>query len=144
MDHTDYVAPGEAALDGRRPVLLFGDSYTRCMTDEANCFEGWMERSSMGATHRVFNYGVRGYGIDQIALLAGFALEHWRGRKPIVAIGIFVDDDIDRAWLDHRGWPKPRFELDLDGKLVEPAPVTAPSNTARPPPMKRSLAWGGS
>jgi len=143
IDHESYVAPGEDDLDERRPVLLFGDSYTACMTDDANCFEGWMERSPMGATHRIFNYGVHGYGIDQIALLAGYALEHWRGRNAIVAIGIFVDDDLDRAWLDHRGWPKPRFELDEAGRLIEPGPVPSPEQYEREHPVwKRSLAWG--
>ncbi|HUR28229.1 MAG TPA: hypothetical protein VM509_08575, partial [Planctomycetota bacterium] len=143
MDHDQFVDPGEKNLGDRRPVLLFGDSYVRCMTDAENCFEGWMQRSEHATTHAIFNYGVRAYGIDQIALLARFTLEHWRARNPIVAIGIYVEDDLDRAYLDFRGWPKPRFRLDEVGALREPEKIPTPEEyEAANPLWKHSLAWG--
>ena len=143
MDHDQFIAPNEGDLIGRRPVLLFGDSFISCMTDQDNCYEGWMERSALGATHRIYNYGVRGYGIDQIALLANIAVQHWRERNPIVVIGIYMDDDLDRAWLDNRGWPKPRFRLDEQGQLIEPGPLPSPKQYSKENPLwKHSLAWG--
>jgi hypothetical protein len=143
MDRTTFIDPRESELGDRRALLLFGDSYIRCMTDDANCFEGWMERSPHAKTHAIFNYGVRGYGLDQICLLSELALEHWKGRRAIVAIGIFMEDDLDRAYLDHRGWPKPRFSLDANGALIDPAPIPSPEQYEREHPLwKRSLAWG--
>ncbi|MEO6710962.1 MAG: hypothetical protein ABIP42_15385, partial [Planctomycetota bacterium] len=117
FDRESFIHVRETELDGRRPVLLFGDSYTRCMTDEANCFEGWLDRSPSGSTHAIVNYGVRAYGLDQVAILARLALEHWRDRNALVAIGIFMEDDLDRAVLDYRGWPKPHFTLASSGAL---------------------------
>jgi hypothetical protein len=70
FDRVSFAHTREADLAGRRPVLLFGDSYARCMCDELNCFEGLMEHSEWAASHRLYNYGVRGYGIDQVAIHA--------------------------------------------------------------------------
>jgi hypothetical protein len=109
FDGASFEPRAAPELAGRRPVLLFGDSFIRCMTNKANCFQGWMERSAWDATHQAYNYGVRGYGIDQIAMLARATLPRWRGTDPLVVIGIYMDDDLDRAWLDFRGWPKPRL-----------------------------------
>ena len=143
MNKDGFADPFEKNLLGRRPVLLFGDSFIRCMTDQQNCFEGWMSRSPYVKTHAIFNYGVRAYGLDQIAMLARLALEHWRDRNALVAIGIFMEDDLDRAFLDYRGWPKPRFSLDEQGQLIEPGPVPTPAEYDRKHPLwAHSLAWG--
>ncbi len=143
MNPAGFVDPHEDVLGARRPVLLFGDSYIRCMTDEANCFEGWMHRSPYRETHKVFNYGVRAYGIDQIATLTMLALQHWRDRKPIVAIGIYMEEDLDRAYLDYRGWPKPYYTLGEKGQLLSSGPPPTTQKYEHDHPMwQHSLAWG--
>jgi hypothetical protein len=143
MDRQHFSDPHEVQLEGRRPVLLFGASFVRCMTNEENCFEGWMERSAQGREFAVLNYGVRGYGIDQTAMLVRLAIPHWRDRNALIAVGIFVEDDLDRTILDFRGWPKPRFELDAKGQLIEPGVVPTPEQYEALHPMwAHSLAWG--
>jgi hypothetical protein len=143
FDRVSFAHTREADLAGRRPVLLFGDSYARCMCDELNCFEGLMEHSEWAASHRLYNYGVRGYGIDQVAILMRAVLPQWQDRNPLVVIGIYMEDDLDRAMLSYRGWPKPRFELDSSGVLIEPKPVPSAQEYTQANPMWRhSLAWG--
>ncbi len=142
IDPKTLELPGKDELGGRRPVLLFGDSYTKCMTDTANCFEGWMERSEENANYKIFNYGVRAYGIDQIATLSRLVIERWRSLNPIVVIGIYLDDDFDRAIFDFRGWPKPRFKIGEKGSLGTSGPLPTPEEYAASHPLWRHFyAW---
>ena len=73
----------EAALGARRTVLLFGDSYARCVEPSEDCWEGLLERSELGGTHALLNYGVGGYGLDQACLLMQLALPRFRARNPM-------------------------------------------------------------
>jgi len=114
----------EPTLGARRPVLLFGDSYARCVEEPRDCWEGLLERSELGATHALLNYGVGGYGLDQATLLMQLALPRFRARDPVVVLGILVDDDLDRCYLALRDGPKPYFTL-ADGALVAHPPETA-------------------
>ena len=105
-DHRD-----RALLDGRRPVLLFGDSFSEGMTPERFLFQSLMERSDAGERLVLINYGSKGYGFDQAVLLMQRALPHFRGTDPIVLMGVLLDDDFERALLEIRTHPKPRFRL---------------------------------
>lgn len=107
---------GEAGLAGRRPVLLFGDSFAQCVPRASACWEDLFERSEFASRYALLNYGVGGYGLDQVALLARGAVA--RFEDPIVVIGILVDDDLDRIYLPLRELPKPWFALDGQGELV--------------------------
>ncbi|MCK6445740.1 MAG: hypothetical protein L6Q99_05050 [Planctomycetes bacterium] len=98
-------------LDGRRPILMYGDSFAMCMTESEQCWEGLMEQSDLGKQYKLVNYGMRGYGIDQINILMRKSLPLWKDLNPIVIVGIYLEDDLDRAWLKFRGWPKPYFRL---------------------------------
>jgi hypothetical protein len=101
-----------------------------------------MKRSELGATHGLLNYGVGGYGLDQIYLLVRASLGRFAGQDPVVVVGVMLDEDLDRAVLAFRGWPKPRFGL-AGGRLVEPEPVagSAEDYVARHPPAPRSWLW---
>src|SRR5690606_21886828 len=122
-----YAHVGEGDLRGRRPVLLYGDSFAACTTAAADCWEGLLERDpELGATHVLLNHGTAAFGLDQILLLVRASLPRWRGRDPLVVVGIFVEDALDRSLLAFRGCPKPRFELDADGRLVERAVEDVP------------------
>ncbi|MEM7305685.1 MAG: hypothetical protein AAF682_03390 [Planctomycetota bacterium] len=124
VDRETFAHDAESLLLDRRPVLLFGDSFAQCTTAQKDCWEGQLQRSELRRSHLLLNYGVGGYGLGQIYLLLRNALPRFAGRDPIVVVGIYVDDDLDRAVLPLRGRPKPRFEV-RDGRLVEPDPLPA-------------------
>ena len=125
-EHVDAVR-----LNGRRPVLLYGDSFAHCTTPKRNCFEGLMERSPLAGQYRLLNYGVHAYGLDQIYLLMQQSIDRWAELDPVVVLGIYVDDDLDRALLRYRGWPKPRLERTAEGLVLE---------TGRVPSQEQYLA----
>lgn len=119
-----YAHPDEPALGGRRPILLFGDSNAECVIGAEHCFQGLLERSDLGRTHALLNYGVGGHGLDQIYLMLRSALARHAHRDPIVVVSLMVDDDLERSLLSFRGWPKPRLRV-VNGVLVGPEPVLA-------------------
>ncbi len=104
-----YEHVDAASLGGRRPVLMFGDSFTRCVTPREECWAALLEESDLARDYAVLNYGVLGYGLDQVRLLVEAVLPLYRDLDPIVVVGILVDDDLDRCLLRFRGWPKPRY-----------------------------------
>lgn len=114
-----YAHVAEADLGTRRPVLLLGDSFSACVTPEGTCFESLMDGSRLGGEYALLNYGARGYGLDQTYLLLRSLLGRFASRKPIVLVGLMVDDDLDRCLLDFRDWPKPRLRAE-NGRLVVP------------------------
>ena len=122
IDGETFAHAHEELLLERRPVLLYGDSFARCVTPAAACWEGLLQRSDLRRSHLLLNYGVSGYGLDQTWLLLRESLDRWLERDPVVVVGIFVDDDLDRAVLPIRGQPKPRLAL-VDGELREGDPL---------------------
>jgi hypothetical protein len=94
-----------------RPVLFFGDSFVADLPER-------LELQLPG--HDVLNYGVGGYGTDQILLRAERQVRVFRGRNPLVLIGVLLED-MDRSLLRFRGGQKPYFTIE-SGRLVEHAP----------------------
>jgi hypothetical protein len=105
-------------LAGRRPVLLFGDSFAFCLTGPAHCWQGLMERSELASEYGLLNYGTGGYGLGQIYLSFLKAIDLYEGMNPIVIFSLFVDDDMDRANLAFREYSLPRIEVLEDGSLT--------------------------
>ncbi len=142
LDPRTLAHPDEERVGARRPVLLLGDSFAECATPPEDCWQGLLERDPLGARFALLNYGNGGYGLGQILLLARRALERWRGRDPLVVVGILVDDDLDRSWLALRNFPKPRFRLE-QGRLVlePPGAPSAKEQLALRPLAIRSLLW---
>jgi len=115
------------ASDPRQPVLLFGSSFSRCMAESGECFEALLARSALRDRFVLVNCGVRGYGIDQTYLLIAATIARYAERKPVVIVGLQIDDDIDRCVLRLRGSPRPKLVLQ-GGRLVresESVPVLA-------------------
>ncbi len=107
------MAPGYPADPGPRPVLFFGDSFVAgAQLDFDDKIPQQLGRLLPGRT--VLNYGVGGYGLDQIVLR--FQVEHARFRDPTVLLGVLTTD-IDRCVLTFRNAAKPWFRLE-DGRLV--------------------------
>jgi hypothetical protein len=119
-----YRHADAAGLDGRRPVLLYGDSFALCVTKDEECWQGLLERSELGRDHALLNYGVGGYGLDQIYLLFQHSIDHYAELDPIVVVAVLVDDDLDRSSLRFRSWPKPHLSLTAEGTFAPDGPVT--------------------
>lgn len=136
-DHVD-----RARLDGRRPVLLFGDSFAACVLPDEVCWQALLERSPLGEEYCLINYGVPSYGLDQSYLLMERALERWEGQDPVVVLSLLVDDDVDRCLLDFRGCAKPTLALE-EGELVPTFPGAAPIDAwlDEHPARIRSYVW---
>jgi len=115
--------PDEARVRGRRPVLLYGDSFAMCTTKPEDCFQGLLARSPLAAGHALVNYGVGGFGLDQIWLMLRGSLDRFREAKPLVIVSLLVDDDLDRSVLSFRSWPRPRVALEGERLVVDPEPV---------------------
>lgn len=100
-------------------ILAVGDSFT--FGSDVRPYEAWcnvLERSIPGA--EVFNCGVPGYGVDQIAL----KLEEYGPRlKPPIVLWGLVNDDLlraGRAWFPKSWMPKPQVVIAGDTWTVTP------------------------
>jgi NPCBM/NEW2 domain-containing protein len=108
-------------LGDRRPIVLYGDSFAQCNTPSSSCFEGILARSDLRDRYVLLNYGVRAYGLDQVYLLLQRSLDSLLPLRPVVVVGVCVDEDFDRSLLEFRGWPKPLLKLE-GGQLVRTSP----------------------
>ena len=122
VEPKELAHAAEPRLAGRRPVLLYGDSFAACVEEAQDCWQDLLERSELGSTHVLVNYGAGGYGTDQILMAMRATVDRLADQDPFVIVALFVDDDFDRAWIDFRDWPKPRFDL-VDGQLALRGPV---------------------
>ena len=128
IDPRTWMPRDPVDLRGRRPVLLYGDSFAACNTPQGHCFQDLLESSPLADRYCLVNYGVGGYGIDQEYLLLRRSIDLWKDRDPIVVVSFLVDDDFPRNLLSFRNWPKPRFRVE-GGRLVS-EPVTELDATA--------------
>ena len=112
----DHRLRGE--LRGRRPVLLYGDSFAACVTSRADCWEGLLANSELGESHQLLNYGVGGYGFDQTVLLFEQSIDLWQDQNPVVVISLLIGVNLDRTALHFKGWPKPHLVVGEDGSLA--------------------------
>ncbi|MFT5051077.1 MAG: hypothetical protein ACI8QZ_002485 [Chlamydiales bacterium] len=143
VDPDDLEHRAHGALAGRRPILLYGDSFAACVTPAAECWQGLIEASPYGMSFALLNYGTGGYGLDQTYLMARESLPRYLPERPLVVIGILIDDDLDRTGLRMRGWPKPYLVPAADGGLQLDEPV-APDEEhflGEHPLSIRSFAW---
>ncbi len=142
IDPKTYLPAKPVDVRGRRPVLLYGDSFANCATPDGECFEDLLERSDLADRYCLVNYGVGGYGVDQELILLRQSIDLWKDKNPIVVLSFLVDDDFQRNLLSFRSSPKPRFQLE-DGRLVT-VPVDAldvDESIARHPVGIPSYLW---
>lgn len=112
FDRDSLLHGNSAQVGRRRPVLFFGDSFTSCA--ERPCFEDVLNAdAAFSRGCFMLNYGVGGYGLDQIYLLMHEVIPKYR--DPVVVLGVLTED-VDRAVLSVRVGQKPRFHL-IDGEL---------------------------
>jgi hypothetical protein len=117
VEQETYRHAEATSLNGRRPVLLYGDSFGHCLTGAEDCWEGLLERSERSGELRLLNYAAGGYGMDQAYLCMLQTLDLYQDQNPIVIFSFLVDDDMDRSNLGFRAWPKPRLGVTPEGGL---------------------------
>jgi hypothetical protein len=132
----------ESGYEPRRDdvVLCFGDSFMASLTPFPHKIPDVIDRTLPQWT--AYNYGVGGYGVDQIYLR--FREAHPQFVDPIVVVGIMYSD-LDRSLLSVRDRPKPHFRLRGDELVLEGTPLPADQALwyAAHPPTLRSFffAW---
>lgn len=135
----DYLHQGIERLGGRRPLLLFGDSFAQ-MTERHGAWGEWLGEAPEGQPFVLLNHGCGGYGVDQILLSFLASIEGYAAHRPKVVFSVMVDDDLDRDVLSFRAWPRP--QLLAEGEDVrEGPPMLAPDTPtwlAQNPPEIRS------
>ena len=110
-----YLHNEASNINGRKAVLLYGDSFAACATTKEECFQGMLNADDEFASEGyLINYGVGDYGVDQIFLLLKNSLHHFQ--NPFVIIS-FMTHDVDRSTLSVRIGQKPYFEF-VGGELV--------------------------
>ena len=101
-------------------ILFYGDSFVDSPVGPPNTIPDLLARQESSIP--VYNYGVQGYGVDQIFLR--FQESHEQFEHPYILLGIMTSD-LDRCVLKFRGAPKPYFVVQ-DGQLVlQGTPITA-------------------
>lgn len=127
----DRVTPA-----GTTRILVLGDSFT--FGDEVNDSETFCHYlSEMLPDAEVMNFGMHGYGHDQMLLLYR---EVGRRYQPDVVVLAFVYSDIYRNLLRFRDYAKPRFVLEDGGLRLDNSPVPTPEETLAREPL-RSKLW---
>lgn len=142
IDPVSFAHADETLVGARRPLLLFGDSYAQCVPESGRPWQDLMEDDPLSARFRLLNYGVSGYGLDQMVLLLKAVLPRFRERDPLVVIGILVDDDLDRSYLALRGRPKPFFTLESNDLVLHPVEQVEAQDYLRAHPLDiQSYLW---
>ncbi len=104
----------------RRPVLLYGDSFSMCI-DSVDCFEEILNVDAAFSRHNyLLNYGVGGYGVCQASLLCRKTAPHYE--KPLVIFGMLTSD-LDRTILPMRTGQKPYYDLVDDSLTLKGYPI---------------------
>jgi hypothetical protein len=139
-----YLHQSAAEMGSRRGVLLYGDSFAGCANktpDERTCFQGILNTDNdFSRGHFLLNYGIGGYGLDQIYLLLKNSLHLYH--RPFVIVSLMTKD-LDRSLLTARGAPKPYFQLSGDDLVLQgtPVPSDASSFYAEHPPEIPSFVY---
>ena len=123
----------EDKIGKKRPVLLYGDSFAMC-ADESTCFEDILNRDTTFSSEYYFlNFGVGGYGVDQIYLLFNETVNEYE--DPFVIFSLLTTD-LDRCMLSVRDAQKPYFEKSGDSIELKGTPISLSSSEyfeANPP-----------
>jgi lysophospholipase L1-like esterase len=119
-------------IDELQPaVLFFGDSYVDGPEPIPNKLPQLLD--PLLASHSVVNYGVSGYGVDQIFLR--FLDSYKKYQDPIVLIGI-QDRDIDRTVMSIRNQQKPVLDIQNGELVTTNTPIGATTEFIRRNPVE--------
>ncbi len=112
-------------------IAVFGDSQTFGEgVEDDQTFSALLGRGLPGV--EVLNFGVHGYGTDQ--MLLRYEVDGRRFRPDVVVLA-FAWFHADRNSTDFSFYAKPRFELDANGELRRAnGPIESPERFALAPP----------
>lgn len=139
LDGYSHVDDGN--LRGRIPVLLYGDSFAACHTSAKECFQGILnDDPEFNKKYYMLNYGVSGYGIDQIYLLYQKTITQYH--NPIVVIGI-MNYDLDRSIMPVTWAIKPFFTVHNGGLVYQNTHLSSDVDDffLSNPPSIKSYLW---
>jgi hypothetical protein len=112
-------------VGNKRPVLLYGNSFAMCVS-QVKCFEDILNQDKdFAEAHYLLNYGVGGYGVDQIYLLLNETVDMFN--KPFVVFSLLTTD-MDRCMLSVRDAQKPYFIITDSGLKLQGVPITLSSS----------------
>jgi hypothetical protein len=119
-----YLHDKAHEIGNRRPVLLYGDSFAETSSSALSFQEILNGNEGFSKNHYLLNYGVGGYGVDQIYLLMKHSLHQYK--QPFVVFSLMTLD-LDRSILSVRTGQKPRFHvvdqsLELSAQPIYPNP----------------------
>ncbi len=104
----------------KRPVLLFGDSFAQGVDGVVNFQSILNNDTSFSSKNYLLNYGVAGYGVDQIQLLLKHTYKQYK--NPFVIFSI-TDIDLDRSLHTNRGGQKPYYRIEDDSLVLKGVPL---------------------
>lgn len=112
---------------GKQRILVIGDSFTFGeQVNDAETFSAVLE--SKLPNIEVMNFGVHGYGIDQMLLNFERQAALY---KPDVVVFAFIFDDFMRGFLSFRDYQKPLFELSNGALNLTQVSIPEPLALAR-------------
>ncbi len=115
-----YLYNDTSQIQGRQPILLYGDSFAGCAENVA-CFQDILNHDQeFSKEHYLLNYGVGSYGVDQIFLLFQNSVKLYD--PPFVVIS-FMTLDLDRTILTVRTGQKPSFRIEHDELKLNEIPI---------------------
>jgi len=121
FDRKTYRHNEAGEVRDRTPVLLYGDSFAACATSKQECFQGILNSDEeFNRKHYLLNYGVGGYGVDQICLLLKNSVDNFE--RPFVIMTLMTLD-LDRSILSVRTGQKPYFDVRDDKLMLRGAPI---------------------
>ena len=119
FDRVTYYHNDENSVGKRTPVLLYGDSFAKCVTPV--CFQHILNGDKdFSKNYYLLNYAVGGYGLDQIELL--YEKSNKLYEDPVVIFS-FLTDDIDRSALSFRIGQKPYYKVENGALVLNGVPV---------------------
>ena len=136
LDHWDMNPP-----NNNRKVLIYGDSYIMCAHDSIQCFHEILNAdTTFNRNNLLLNYGVGGYGVDQIYLLFTNTVDKFE--NPFVIFSI-MPGDMDRCLLSVRDGQKPYYAIENDSLVLKGVPIDPiPSHYFETnPPEITSYLW---
>jgi hypothetical protein len=110
-------------VKSRRPVLLYGDSFAACYAQDG-CFEHILNNDkTFSKNYYLLNYGVGGYGLDQIYFLFKKSIDNYN--DPFIVFSMMTLD-LDRSILTVRDVPKTYYTLENDMLTLHERPSPFP------------------
>jgi hypothetical protein len=119
----NYQHTDAQPTDKRKKVLIYGDSFVMCV-DTVQCFQHILNNDAgFNKNYQLLNYGVGGYGVDQIYMLCSLTVSLYDNAYIIFSI---MPADMDRSILTFRIGQKPYYTLNENKLTLNGLPI-APS-----------------